>query len=193
MLHVPRLGPKTDFGSVNMKRILSLIILSAMSSTALAEVIYCRFNDSFKPSSFATWKTKSRTLKTTVGRNKVETMYTDVRLMTGLKPYKKTGFSLIVFGDVPALHLKETNRATLPGQHDIVYVWEAYWGEVPGRLHSNWFETHILKELWGPRGVCWSKEHPPRRVQLFDHGHDDHNGRDRDDDHDHHGHCHHRD
>jgi hypothetical protein len=87
--------------------------------------------------------------------------YNDVQIYTGLPPFNDQGFSLVVFGDVPALHLEQTYTT----YRDQSYPYIAYWGLVPGKLDLNIVDRIFEDPQYGPRGFCYSKSLPTISIE----------------------------
>ncbi len=156
-----------------MNRWLGILALIVLGNSASAEIVYCRFEQQWKPMTLAKWDTKRGTLITQHGYPARGRKYSDVRVVSDLLPYGDRGITLVVFGDVPALHLRLVNNATLPSDPTISYPYEAYWGNIPGRLSvpmgplvllDTLFNKRRTKEF-GSRGVCWTKALPGRSVE----------------------------
>lgn len=89
--------------------------------------------------------------------------YSGVELMTGdFQPYGRKGLYLIGFGgDVMMIAMKKTNNARNVTEHDMIYPFEAYWGD--DRLPGN---PDFGSGLWSwgkSRGICWTTSNPGRR------------------------------
>ncbi len=157
-----------------IKRALAILLFAAIGHGAAAETVLCKFVDFDHPTRYLKWdntknviwstdsseKEREKCFKTKPSkRSKSCMIYEDVSVFTNLPPYYKKGFSLVVFGDIPAIHLRLTNRATVGINKCKIYPYEAYWGLIPGKFDANWLEK-IFEGKNGPKGVCWTKANP---------------------------------
>jgi hypothetical protein len=176
-------------------RILAMIAVAVASLQAGAtkakasEVLYCQFFQAKQPKSLLKWNMRAGTIETITGANRQHKLYKDVDVFRGLAPYDedngpagpitnlnknqlKRGFSLVVFGDVPAIHIRKIATSTWSDQC-LMYPYEAYWGLIPGQLEAmNWLDGATMGDF-GPRGVCYTKDAaglPVDRCGSGDHG-----------------------
>jgi hypothetical protein len=144
-------------------QILSLLMFFGVGAQVSAQnqtqpeagKVFCQFQKAGEPVSFLTWDKAARTLETITGENSLKTTYKDVEVYQGLPPFKNKGFTLVVFGDVPALHLKYTGKATTFDKPCIYNSYESYMGNIPGKLDANPWQQ-ISNREYGTKGVCWT-------------------------------------
>lgn len=155
-------------GRCAMTRILGLLVLLAMGigmgNAATAEIIKCHFDGPGQLINYLEWDNTRNIIRTKVGNPQKKFTYQNVKVRSDLKPYGKKGITLLAFdGDVTAIHLRQTNRARHGGK---IYLYEAYWGKVPGRIDAGILELMLdwraRASKFGTRGVCSTNRFPPR-------------------------------
>jgi hypothetical protein len=119
-----------------------LLVLAMVGVTSAHADIYCRWDPTASPSSFIRVHPRTKTAYSITGWPQKKTSYREVVVQR-----TKTGFNILVFGDVPLIQANYTGAGTTwYDQNEVTYPFEAYWNP---------------KVQGGPtrqaiRGVCWT-------------------------------------
>lgn len=131
-----------------MKQLAFLLLLMVSTAQAFGDM-HCRFDPNGQPSSYLRYNPHTHVLRTLTGWPQKWTVFKHVKPLKGLPPYGNQGITLVVFGDVPALHvLVSPNNKLWFDQREASYPAQAIWGKIPGGPADR---------LFGPTlGACWT-------------------------------------